>query len=461
MAAGALRPGCLNSSSSRGFRRYRNNPSVAYSPRRTQRQFAPRHLHRAPWAGCGAASAAGSLGGSPQDGAANVAAVSGLTRRPVRSRCMATLAVHWGQALRTGCTCMQSALPVGCWGVHTCLTPSFALQVGAAFPATVFTLINVIMGAGYVSIPFACRCVGLAGLTTESVSPADCRFKPLTTPALRCSALCRQGGWAALALLWLLGAVFCYTGEPDGGGGGSGGSKGSAVCAGSTSRQVLLCVGFVACAGNTVLQCCELVDKQRQQQQQQVPQAQPDGATQQHQTAAAAPAAGYEDVAGAAFGQFGRMLVSGVMYAELLGICCVYVVLEVSCWDTLAMQPDMVVGAPFISATDALSGGPCQRLPSPAPCFATKHTHTRKQRVVATCRPLPAAFTHANRPRRSPRCCPPHQLARGSVGCVGALPASLSPPLPSSCPQCCCRVWRRLHHWGLSVSWLHSQWAAW
>lgn len=28
---------------------------------------------------------------------------------------------------------------------------------GAAMPATVFNLVNVIMGAGYVSIPFACR----------------------------------------------------------------------------------------------------------------------------------------------------------------------------------------------------------------------------------------------------------------------------------------------------------------
>jgi hypothetical protein len=45
-------------------------------------------------------------------------------------------------------------------------------------------------------------------------------------------------------------------------------------------------------------------------------------------TTAAAPS-GYEDVAEAAFGRLGRVLVSGLMYAELLGICCVYVVLEV------------------------------------------------------------------------------------------------------------------------------------
>jgi len=31
------------------------------------------------------------------------------------------------------------------------------LNQGAAFTATVFNLVNVIMGAGYVSIPFACR----------------------------------------------------------------------------------------------------------------------------------------------------------------------------------------------------------------------------------------------------------------------------------------------------------------
>jgi hypothetical protein len=39
--------------------------------------------------------------------------------------------------------------------------------------------------------------------------------------------------------------------------------------------------------------------------------------------------AGYEAVAGRAFGQLGLAVVSGIMYAELLGICCVYVVLEV------------------------------------------------------------------------------------------------------------------------------------
>lgn len=77
MAAGALRgPGCLaSSSSSRRLRRY--------SPRTTQRQFAPRQLQRAPWACCRAASAAGSLGGSSQDGTEDAAAVSGWTGRPV------------------------------------------------------------------------------------------------------------------------------------------------------------------------------------------------------------------------------------------------------------------------------------------------------------------------------------------------------------------------------------------
>eukprot|EP00775_Hariotina_reticulata_P003016 gene3016-3297_t len=82
------------------------------------------------------------------------------------------------------------------------------------------------MGAGYVSIPYACF----------------------------------QGGWAALAVLWLLGACFCYTG------------------AGTPEAEQ--------------------------------------------------PQAGYESVAAAAFGKLGLAAVSSVMYAELLGICCVYVVLE-------------------------------------------------------------------------------------------------------------------------------------
>lgn len=39
----------------------------------------------------------------------------------------------------------------------------FKLQ-GASTPATVFNLVNVIMGAGYVSIPFACRSPGFCFL---------------------------------------------------------------------------------------------------------------------------------------------------------------------------------------------------------------------------------------------------------------------------------------------------------
>jgi hypothetical protein len=49
-------------------------------------------------------------------------------------------------------------------------------------------------------------------------------------------------------------------------------------------------------------------------------------------TAAERSEAGYEAVAAAAFGKLGLAAVSGVMYAELLGICCVYVVLEVG-WE--------------------------------------------------------------------------------------------------------------------------------
>jgi predicted lipid-binding transport protein (Tim44 family) len=73
---------------------------------------------------------------------------------------------------------------------------------------------------------------------------------------------------------------------------------------------------------------------QQQQQQQPAPQltsASNSTGSQDAASAAAAAAApsGYEDVAEAAFGRLGRLLVSGLMYAELLGICCVYVVLEV------------------------------------------------------------------------------------------------------------------------------------
>lgn len=94
-----------------------------------------------------------------------------------------------------------------------------------------------------------------------------------------------------------------------------------------------MCV-YISHAGNTILSCCARVDEQQQQQwRQQLERQPPPAAALPAQAAAALPpppaAAGYEDVAGAAFGPLGRLFVSGVMYAELLGICCVYVVLEV------------------------------------------------------------------------------------------------------------------------------------
>jgi vesicular inhibitory amino acid transporter len=155
-------------------------------------------------------------------------------------------------------------------------------------PQTVFNLVNVIMGAGYVSIPFALK----------------------------------QGGWVALAVLWLLGAFFCYT-------------------------------------GLALLECCRSIEQQQQQQHQQhqrdqssrsssstvagLPKTAPAAAGGSEPPAAAAAAAagakgggssyqytaGYEDVAAAAFGPLGKVAVSAIMYAELLGICCVYVTLEV------------------------------------------------------------------------------------------------------------------------------------
>jgi vesicular inhibitory amino acid transporter len=118
---------------------------------------------------------------------------------------------------------------------------------------TVFNLVNVIMGAGYVSIPFALK----------------------------------QGGWAALGVLWLLGLVFCWTGV-------------------------------------VLLQCCRYLEQQAPS-----PTSTTNNQQQQHPKALLPYTATYEDLAAAAFGAAGRQLVSGVMYAELLGICCVYIVLEV------------------------------------------------------------------------------------------------------------------------------------
>jgi hypothetical protein len=97
-------------------------------------------------------------------------------------------------------------------------------------------------------------------------------------------------------VLWLLGAVFCWT-------------------------------------GNVVLQLCSRVDATNQQTRAAAKQHQASGSPSQQQPVAGAPspppAAGYEAVAEAAFGRAGRLAVSGMMYAELLGLCCVYLVLEV------------------------------------------------------------------------------------------------------------------------------------
>jgi hypothetical protein len=58
---------------------------------------------------------------------------------------------------------LQAAAADGAFGDEWAEQPSSSAAAdaevpkGAAMPATVFNLVNVIMGAGYVSIPFACR----------------------------------------------------------------------------------------------------------------------------------------------------------------------------------------------------------------------------------------------------------------------------------------------------------------
>ncbi|GBF90516.1 hypothetical protein Rsub_03512 [Raphidocelis subcapitata] len=131
---------------------------------------------------------------------------------------------------------------------------------------TLFNLVNVIMGAGFVSMPYACR----------------------------------MGGWASLAVVWALCAVFAWT-------------------------------------GTVVLDCCRRVDAARAaaaaagrppKQQEGAPPAAAAGG-------AGLRRAGYEDTAEAAFGPVARRIVSGLMYAELLGICIVYFVLEAEALSTL------------------------------------------------------------------------------------------------------------------------------
>jgi amino acid permease len=85
--------------------------------------------------------------------------------------------------------------------------------------------------------------------------------------------------------------------------------------------------------GLVVLDCCKRVDAARAAAAA-AASASAAAATTAAAAAAAAPPrpaepAGYEDVAEAAFGGLGRKLVGLVMYAELLGICTVYLVLEV------------------------------------------------------------------------------------------------------------------------------------
>lgn len=89
---------------------------------------------------------------------------------------------------------------------------------------------------------------------------------------------------------------------------------------------------LAVCAGHALLQCCKLIDQQNAAAAAAAISAngkQQQGQQQQPVPTAASPAV-YEAVAGRAFGRLGQAVVSGIMYAELLGICCVYVVLEVS-----------------------------------------------------------------------------------------------------------------------------------
>jgi hypothetical protein len=70
---------------------------------------------------------------------------------------------------------------------HTIVCPA-AAQGGASFPATVFNLVNVIMGAGYVSIPYACRQVSLGGWGRGGEGRAACWQSRLPTDGGRQSA---------------------------------------------------------------------------------------------------------------------------------------------------------------------------------------------------------------------------------------------------------------------------------
>jgi amino acid permease len=124
---------------------------------------------------------------------------------------------------------------------------------------TLFNYVNVIMGSGFLTIPYACK----------------------------------AGGWAALGVLWVLGAIFAAT-------------------------------------GLLVLDLCKRVDARRAA-----------GSGKGSAAAAALQPAGYEDVAEEAFGPAGRKVVGLIMYAELLGICTVYLVLEAAALAALLGQSQL------------------------------------------------------------------------------------------------------------------------
>ncbi|MEW5303382.1 MAG: hypothetical protein WDW36_006081 [Sanguina aurantia] len=109
-------------------------------------------------------------------------------------------------------------------------------QLGSTVTQAVFNVVNVMMGVGLLSLPFALK----------------------------------SSGWIGIGLLWLMGFVANYTG------------KALVQCANTVAKQRNL--------GNTPV--------------------------------------GYEDIAEAAFGKIGKLVISSIIYVELFGTCALLFILE-------------------------------------------------------------------------------------------------------------------------------------
>ncbi|KAG1674281.1 hypothetical protein FOA52_013470 [Chlamydomonas sp. UWO 241] len=153
---------------------------------------------------------------------------------------IAPIAAPRGAAIGSSCMLRQNARASNVKTAAASGSMSAAAPVDdgkSSFMQAVFNVVNVIMGVGLLTLPFALK----------------------------------SSGWVGLGLLWVMGIITNYTGK-------------------------------------ALVECAQKVAEKQGLGEEKV--------------------LGYEDIAEAAFGKIGRLLISSIIYTELFGTCCLLFILE-------------------------------------------------------------------------------------------------------------------------------------